>query len=169
MARWCSCRWSEDGVGEQSGVEDATDDGTDAAGGGERQQFGQTVLVEQGVAAGEEDGVDVRVADEAGEQLGLVHANADRSDDSLVPHPCELRVGLVEGLRGMSLGVVEVDDVYPVQAKPLQAVLDRPAHAVGTEVSAPAVGGGHGEAVGEVVACGFRGRDQDAADHPTGP
>ena len=55
---------------------------TDPAFDGGREQFGERLLVEEGVAAGAQDHVDVGVADEAGEHLGLVHAGADRPDDA---------------------------------------------------------------------------------------
>ncbi len=64
----------------------------------------------------------------------------------------------------MVVRIVEVDDVDPVQAEPLQAVLDRAAHAQGAEVPDPAVGGGHGETLGKVVAVQLPGRAQQPAD-----
>src|SRR5205823_4586408 len=67
------------------------------------------------------------------------------------------------GLFGVVVGVVEVDDVDSVQAEPFQAGLKAAAYAVGAEVPHAAVGGGHGEAVREVVAA-LAGGLQDAAD-----
>ena len=57
----------------------------------------------------------------------------------------------------MVVGVVEVDDVDAVEAEPVQALLQCAAYAVGAEVPDAAVGGGDGEAVGQVVAAGLGG------------
>jgi hypothetical protein len=119
---------------------------------GGRQQFGERALVEEGVAARAQHHVDVGVLDEAGEHLGLVHARADRADDALRAELLQGRIALAEGLFGVVVRVVEVDDVDPVEAEPFQAGLQAAAYAVGAEVPDAAVCGGHGEAVGEVVA-----------------
>lgn len=104
------------------------------------------------MAARAQHHVDVGVADEAGEHGGLVHAGADGSDDAFGAEPFEGRVGLAEGLVLVVVGVVEIDDVHAVEAEAFQARLQGAADAVGAEVPDAAVGGGHGEAVGEVVA-----------------
>jgi hypothetical protein len=54
------------------------------------QQVGDRVLVEQGVAPREEDGVDLGLAHEPRRHRGLVHAHADRADDTLLAEPVQL-------------------------------------------------------------------------------
>lgn len=110
-------------VGEQAGVEDPADHHADAAFGGERQELGQASLVEQAVAAGQQHGVDVRLTDEPGRQLGLVHADADRAEHALGTQAFQLGVGLGEGPFGVVVRVVQVGDVDPVHAQALETAL----------------------------------------------
>lgn len=121
-------------------------------------------MVEQAVAAGQQDGVDVGLADEAGEEPGLVHADADRAHDSFRAQCLQRGIRLGQRLLGVVVRIVQVDDVDPVQAQPLQAGLQAPAYAVRAEVPDPLVGGGDGEAVGQVVAGGLRPGTEQSAD-----
>lgn len=119
---------------EQAGVEDA--DGHDAlavflSGG---QDVVQARLVEEGVAAGQHHHVGGGLAQEAGEHGGLVHARADRTDDALVAQRGEGGHGFVGGLSPVVVGVVEVDDVEPVQAGAGEGVVDGAQDAVTAEV-----------------------------------
>lgn len=96
-----------------------------------------------------EDDVDVGLAQEAGEHRGLVHAGADGSDHALRAELLQRRVALAEGRFPMVVGVVQIDDVDPVEAEASQAFLDAAADAVGAEVPAAPVGVRHGESVGQ--------------------
>ena len=70
----------------------------------ERQQLVERDLVEQRVAAGQQEAVEVGLAGEAGQHLGLVHAGADRPDDALRAQLGERLVGAVERLSKWSSG-----------------------------------------------------------------
>ncbi len=76
------------GVGQQAGVEGAADDHRHAAPQRLGQQLGRRALVEEGVPARAEHHVDVRVADEPGEHLRLVHARADRAPTTPSERSC---------------------------------------------------------------------------------
>ena len=65
---------------EHAGIEWAAEDDCDVLLHAERQQFGERVLLQQRVAAGEQDAVDVGVAREAQAHLRLVQPDADRRD-----------------------------------------------------------------------------------------
>jgi len=151
-------------VGQQAGVEHPADHHRDAPPRGLGQQFGQAVLVEQGVPARQQHRVHVGLPDEPGQQRRLVHPGADRADHALGPQPLQRRVRLVQRLRGVVVRVVQVDHVDPVQAQPLQAGLDAAAHPVGAEVPDPAVVCRHREAVGQIVAGGVGYGLQQASD-----
>ena len=71
----------------------------------------ERLLVEQRVAAGEQEHVDVGLADEPGEHRRLVHPGADRAHDALVAQPGERRVGAVDRRLPVIVGVVDVGDV----------------------------------------------------------
>jgi hypothetical protein len=66
--------------------------------------------------------------------------------------PFQRGVGLGEGLLGVVVRVVQQGDVHPVQAEAVQAGLQGAQDSVGAEVPDAAVGVGHGEALGEIVA-----------------
>ena len=119
---------------EQSAVEHPGRDDPDTALFTDRQQVVERRLLEQGVAACEHEHVHVGVAGEVGQHLSLVHARADCRDDALPAQLLERRVGAIEDLASMLVGVVEIDDVNGVHAEPLEALLQRPQDAVATEV-----------------------------------
>ncbi len=100
------------------------------------------VLVEERVAPGEQEGVDVGLAGEADEHRRLVHADADRADDALAraadrgpDRPRSMAASPVV------VGIVDVGDVDTVQAEPLEALLDRARDAVGAVVEDDAPAG----------------------------
>ena len=61
----------------------ATDDDGDLALHAGRQQLVEGDLVEQRVPAGAQQDVEIGLAHEAGQHLGLVHPGADRADNTL--------------------------------------------------------------------------------------
>lgn len=140
------------GRGEQTGVEHPADDDATAAGGCLREQFGEPVLVQERVAAGQQHHVDVRLAHEPGGQRRLVHPDPDRADHAFGAQPLQCRVRLAQRLLGVGVRVVQQDHVDTVDAEAVQARLQGAQHPVGAEVPDPAVGGRDGEAVSEVVA-----------------
>ena len=90
--------------------------------------------VEQRAAAGEQDAVDVHAADEPGGDLGVVRAQAHGADHAFVSEAEQGGEGLGLGLVEVVVGVVDVEQVDPIQAEPFDAVGDRPMDAVGAEV-----------------------------------
>ena len=72
-------------IGEDPAVEHASGDDRDVALLGQRKQFVQRDLVEQRVATGEQDAVEIGPFDQEGERRGEVHAGADRTDDRRRP------------------------------------------------------------------------------------
>src|ERR1700722_7591626 len=123
--------------GEQAGVEHASGDDRRAALQGGGQQLVRGGLVEQRVPAGDEDHVDVGLADEPGEHLGLVHADADRADNAFRAQPLECGVRLAQCLLPVRIGGVDERDVDPVKAESVQARRQAPPDAVGAEVEPP--------------------------------
>ena len=91
---------------------------------------GSASLVEQRVAPGQQEHVEVALAGEPGEHRRLVHPGADRPDDPLLAQPVERRVRAVDGRLPVIVRVVDVRDVDALQAEALEALLDRPADAV---------------------------------------
>lgn len=95
---------------------------------------------------------------------GLVHADADRADHALRPHPLQLGVGAVEGLPLVAVRVVQIDGVHAVETEPGEALLEADAYTAGAEVPHPFVGGRDDEAVRQVVAGQSGACAQQAAD-----
>ena len=81
-------------------------------------------MVEQGVAAGEQDAVDVDPADDPGQHRDVVRAQAHRADHAFVSQCGERRQRRGLRLVDVVVGVVDVDHVDPVQPEPREAVLD---------------------------------------------
>ena len=121
-------------AGEEAAVEDAARDHGDPALRAEREQFGQRGLVEQRVPARDEEAVEVGLAREPEQHLGLVHACAHRSDHALAAQPVERGVGARDGVLVVVVRVVDVQDVDAVETEPLEALLDRAEHPVVAEV-----------------------------------
>src|SRR6266702_4320910 len=72
-------------VREDTAVEETAEDNRDSAFQAERQELPQCRLVEQGIAAGEEEAIELRVARKADEQLDLVHPGAHGVDRAVGP------------------------------------------------------------------------------------
>lgn len=123
-------------AGEDAGAVGAADDHADALLLRHRQQALEGVpVVEEGVAAGEEEAVRAGLVEGQGEldRLGLVDAEAPGPDDALVAQAGQDPEGAGAGLLelGQPLVAVEVlgdvvdpDDVQAVGAQALEAVLD---------------------------------------------
>ena len=150
---------------QQAGVVDGGRDDRDVPLGGEAQHPLGTILLEERQPSRAHHDVDIRLLDEVGEHLALVHSGAEARDDALVAQLGErLRAGRRRGLP-VIVGVVHVDDVDAVDAEPLEAVLDRAQHPVAAEVVHPAGVGRHVEAVREVALVrGLGTRHQHAPD-----
>src|SRR5690242_13126950 len=102
-------------VDQDSAVEDPSDDDRDRALLAQRQQLVHRHLVEQRVAAGDQENVDVARFDKPGQHWRLVHAGADRTRRPILP---ELRKRREPGRAGcfeMVVRIVEEQDVEPVE------------------------------------------------------
>ena len=108
---------------EQAGVEHARRDHGHAAPLALRQQVVERALLEQRVAAGEHDHVEVGLADEVREHLGLVHPRTVGRDDALRAQLLERREGAVERLAVVLVGIVDEQEVDAVEPEPLEAGL----------------------------------------------
>ncbi len=117
-------------VGEHAAVHHAAGHHRDAPFDARRQEVGERLLVEQRVAVGEQDHVDVGLADEARQHRRLVHPRPDRADDARLAQPVERRVGALDRRLPVIVGVVDVGDVDPVEPQALEALLDRAPDAV---------------------------------------
>ncbi len=87
-------------------------------------------LVEQRVATGAHEGVEVTFPREAGEHLGLVHAGTDGRHDTLLAQLGEGREGATDGLLPVVVRVVDPETIDAIDAQALEAVLDRAHDAV---------------------------------------
>ena len=106
---------------EQAGVEHARRDHRHVAPRALRQQVVQRALFEQRVAPGEHDHVEVGLADEVRQHLGLVHPRAVGRDDALRAQLLERREGPVERLPVVLVGIVHEQEVDAVEPEPLEA------------------------------------------------
>src|SRR5207248_1386429 len=100
----------------------------------EGQQLGAAAPVEDGVAAGKQEAVDVGLAREAAEQLALVHPDADRADNALVAQLRERGQGLVASLLVAVIRIVHQRDVDAVEPESPEALGQRPERSVAREV-----------------------------------
>ena len=124
---------------EDARVEGSGGDDRDTARRASREEPVETALVEEGVAAGEHEDVEVTRLGKAGEHRGIVHADADRADEAGVAKPGERAVAALHHLAEarldgiampVAVDVVDVEDVDAVGAETLEAVLDRAEHPV---------------------------------------
>ena len=69
-------------AGEDAGVQRAADHQGGAAGLAQRNEVVERRLFQQGVAAGEQEGVPVAEAERVDQHLGFVYADADGADDA---------------------------------------------------------------------------------------
>ena len=113
-----------------------------------RQQVVERALLEQRVAPGEHDDVEVGLADEVRQHLGLVHPRAVGGDDALRAQLLERREGPVERLPVVLVGIVHEQEVDAVEPEALEAGLERGEHAVAAVVAHAHVRGRHVEALG---------------------
>ena len=99
------------------------------------QQLRERLLVEERVAAGEQEHVQIALPGEPGEHRRLVHAGADRPEDALARAAGE-GPGRRRSMAACqwSSGSWMKRDVDALQADPLEALLDRPADPVGAVV-----------------------------------
>ena len=139
-------------------------DDVDAALRRERQQVGERLVVQQRESSGAHHDVDVGAADEFGERSGVVHAGADRRHHPLLPQFDERADALGRGLLEVVVGVVQVEDVEPVQPGAPQRVLDRPQNAVAAEVPDATGIGRHLEALPIRLTGRLGARHQNSSD-----
>lgn len=111
-------------VGQDAAVEHAGRDHRDATLLAQRQQLFSRGAVEEGVTPSEQDTIDIAFARKTHEDRGLVHADADRTDDSFVSQPLERDVRTGERLLEMVVGIVDERDVYSVEPQPLEALVE---------------------------------------------
>ncbi len=109
---------------EDAAVEHSAGDDGDAALDAERQQLVERTRVEERVPTREQQTVDVGLAREASEHLGLVHADADRAHDTFAAEPFECGVRTGQSLVEMVVRIVNVHDVDAVEAKALEAFVE---------------------------------------------
>ena len=81
------------------------------------------------------------MAHEVGEHRRLVHPRTYGADDALGSQLVERRVAACEDVCPVVVGVVEVDDVQPIEAEALEALLERTADPIPAEVPDAPVGG----------------------------
>ena len=112
------------GLSEHASVEDAAEDHADAAPCTLRQQFLRATLIEERVAACEQDAVDASVPGEPRQHSGLVHAHADGTDHAVTAQTLQRPVRTVHRLRVVIVRVVNENDVESLQAEPAEAFLD---------------------------------------------
>src|SRR5207248_2290810 len=98
-------------------------------------------LLEQGVAAGEEEAVEIAGLGEALAGLPFIDADADRADRPFLTQAQQRTVAsghylgeaLVHGrlsLMRPDVDVMDMDDIEPCQPETLQTILDRAQHAI---------------------------------------
>jgi hypothetical protein len=128
-------------VGQDPAVQDAGGDDGDATLGAEVEQLdGRSLVLEQCVAARDEDPVDLGLADVADGIPGIAHADADRLHDSLRAELMKRRVAVRRRLVPVLVRIVEIHDVHRVDAQPFQALVEGSEHSVAREVP-PSVDG----------------------------
>ena len=124
------------GAGEQPRVVGSGAEHRDAAllGLGHQRLAGP---VHQRPATGHHHHVDRALADDPEQRLDVPHPDAHRPDHALLPQFDQCGDGLGDGLVQILLGVVHEDDVHPVQAEPLEALVEAAADPVGGVVPPP--------------------------------
>src|SRR5437667_1191315 len=120
--------------GENAAVHDPTDDDGDVPLDTRWQKVRQGVLVEERIATGDEEDVEVALASEPGQHRGLVHPGTDRPDDAVLAQSVESWIRLSDRRLPVVVRVVEEEDVDPVEPEPPEALLDRSQDPVPAEV-----------------------------------
>ena len=87
-----------------------------------REQLG-SAAIQQRVAAGEQDAVEVDARDEPFEHRGLVHPAPDRGHHAFVAQAQQGRERVAEGVVLVVVGVVHENHVDAIRAESLQARL----------------------------------------------
>ena len=82
---------------EDAAVKDASQDHRDAAFLAERKQIVERILFEEGVASGQQETVKIRLLEGRKTNCRFVDAQADGSDDALIPQACQRRIGTCHG------------------------------------------------------------------------
>src|SRR5260221_1510228 len=121
-------------VGQDAGVHDTTHQDRDSACLAEGQQLDQGLLIEQRVATGHEERIEVALPGETSEHPGPVHADANGADDSFLAKPVQGRGGLADRRAPMLVGIVDEEQIDPVHAQSLKALVHGAAHAIGAVV-----------------------------------
>src|SRR5204863_139400 len=93
-----AARTSRRATCEDAAVEDAAGDHRDAAPETDRQQLLAGARVEERVATGDQEAVEIALAREAAQELRLVHPDTDRADGALAAQPLEGRIGPADRL-----------------------------------------------------------------------
>jgi hypothetical protein len=122
------------GVGQDAAVEDAAGDDRDAASHAERQKLLRAAPVQERVAAGEQEAIEIRLAGKASQHLGLVHSRADRRDRAVRAQPVERAIRAAQRLVVMVVRVVDQQHVDTIEGEPREAFLDRAHHTVIREI-----------------------------------
>ena len=131
--------------GQQAGVEGAADRDANTALVAQRQQGGQRTVVEQAVAPGQHQRVDLGLAQHVEHDGHVVDAEADGADQAFALHRVKNGQRFVDHLAAHRVGrsavrrrvaVVHEEQVHARQAQPLQAVLEAAANTAGAEVPA---------------------------------
>src|SRR5690606_33144208 len=98
----------------------------------------QRGLLQQCVAPGQQEAVEISIAGEISQHLPLVHARADSLNHALTAQLSQGGEGFVERLVIMIVGVMDVQDVDAVNFESVEAVLDALHHLVAGEVKSKA-------------------------------
>jgi hypothetical protein len=111
-------------IGQDSAVEDSAGDDGDSALEAQRQQLAEPRLIEERVAASQQETVEVSLARKTHEHLRLVHPRADGMDRALSTEVIERSVCALDGVVVVVVGVVDVQDVDAVETQALQALFE---------------------------------------------
>src|SRR5260370_14805859 len=113
------------GVGQEAAVESASDDDRDPLFKTERKQLGEADLVQQRLAAGEQETIQIRTPSQAGKHLRLVHSGTEGADQLLAAKLVEGPISPAQRLIEKVVGVVDVEDVHPLQSQAFETRLER--------------------------------------------
>src|SRR5260370_24147903 len=149
------------GVGQEAAVVDAAGDDRDAALDAFGQQLLEGDLVQKGVAARQQEAVEVAFTGEACKHLRLVHARAHSADRAIGAQTIERFISAPDGLVVVVVGVVDVQDVDAVEAQPREALLEGPHDSVVAEIEHRV---DRGWALPGLAGLGWRVRAQKPAD-----
>ncbi len=112
------------GIGEDAAVVDATGEDRDPTLHALGQQLFEGDLVQQRIAAREQEAIEIAFARKSCKHLGLIHARADRSDHAIGAESIEGAVGTIDRVLVVVVGVMYVQDVDAAETKPLEALFE---------------------------------------------